>query len=238
MAADESNQHPIEPPIDVPWTDVVCFLRQLSHDLRNQLNAVELQSAFLTELATDAEMKEETKRLRQMVSKCATSLQKITARVAAVSVNLLPYRANDLVEDIRAKLTKDFPDRAAKVKWDVRANEAQINLDPQLLQEALLELFQNAFQQPAEAASLLFIAGTENGILVISLHEPKTTFDLPTENWGREPLRRVHRGHYGLGLNRARGIIEAHGGKLDAQYDPKGAKLITRISLPLLGGQE
>src|ERR1700719_3619641 len=112
MAADESNQHPIESAIDVPWSDVVRFLRQLSHDLRNQLNAVELQSAFLTELATDAEMKEEIKRLRQMVSKCATSLQKITTRVGAVSLNLLPYQAKDLVEDIRAKLTKDLPDAA------------------------------------------------------------------------------------------------------------------------------
>jgi K+-sensing histidine kinase KdpD len=237
MAADESNQYPIEPAIDVPWSDVVGFLRQLSHDLRNQLNAVELQSAFLTELATDAEMKEEIKRLRQMISKCATNLQKITTRVGAVSLNLSPYRAKDLVEDIRLKLTKEFPDLAAKVEWDVLGDDAQINIDPQLLQEALLELFQNAFQQPDGATSLLFIARTENGRLFLGLHEPKTTFDLPTENWGREPLRRIHRGHYGLGLNRARGIIEAHGGKLDAEYDPKGAKLVTRISLPLWGGQ-
>jgi len=236
MATEESNQ-PVQAPIDVPWSDVVHFLRQLSHDLRNQLNAVELQSAFLTELATDAEVKEEIKRLRQMVSKCASSLQKITVRVGAVNPNVTPYRVSDFVEDIRAKVTKDFPEMAAKVEWDVSANDAQINVDPQLLQEALLELFQNAFQQPEAAPSLLFIAATENGSLALSLHEPKTTFDLPTENWGREPLRRVNRGHYGLGLNRARDIIEAHGGKLDARYDPQGAKLVTRISLPLSAGQ-
>src|SRR5205085_3517288 len=34
----------------VPWDDVVRFVRQLSHDLRNDLNALELQSAYIAEL--------------------------------------------------------------------------------------------------------------------------------------------------------------------------------------------
>ena len=49
---------------DVPWNDVVHFVRQLSHDLRNHLNAIELQSTFLAELAEDAELKTEVGRLR------------------------------------------------------------------------------------------------------------------------------------------------------------------------------
>jgi K+-sensing histidine kinase KdpD len=237
MATDESKQHPIQPATDVPWSDVVRFIRQLSHDLRNQLNALELQAAFLTELATDPEVKEEVRRLRQMVSASAGSLQKITTRIGPVNLNLMSYGAANFVEDFRAKLTKDFPDMAGRVEWDIAANQAQINIDPQLLQEALLELFQNAFQSPPADTSLRFIAGTENGMLVFTLHEPKTTFELPTDNWGREPLRRVHREHYGLGLNRARGIIESHGGKLHARYDSEGAKLVTTISLPLFGGE-
>ncbi|HET9856838.1 MAG TPA: hypothetical protein VFP99_03315, partial [Chthoniobacterales bacterium] len=52
----------------VPWVDMVNFVRQLSHDLRNNLNAVELQSAYLAELAEEGEMKTEVQRLREMVS--------------------------------------------------------------------------------------------------------------------------------------------------------------------------
>ena len=35
------------------------FVRQLNHDLRNHLNAIELQSTFLAELAQDGELKPE-----------------------------------------------------------------------------------------------------------------------------------------------------------------------------------
>ena len=49
----------------------------------------------------------------------------------------------------------------------------------------------------------------------------KLVFTSETQNWGREPLRNIRQRHYGLGLNRVRAIIEAHGGELQAQYDPK-----------------
>ena len=62
--------------------------------------------------------------------------------------------------------------------------------------------------------------------------EPKARFDLPTQNWGREPLRKISQRHYGLGLNRVRGIVEAHGGELNAQYDPKVSALTTTVRLP------
>ena len=57
--------------IDVPnvaWSDVVHFIRQLSHDLRNHLNAIELQSAYISELERNDELKSEIKRLREMIS--------------------------------------------------------------------------------------------------------------------------------------------------------------------------
>jgi signal transduction histidine kinase len=65
--------------------------------------------------------------------------------------------------------------------------------------------------------------------------EPKEVFESTTENWGREPLRRLTHGHYGLGLNRARTIVEAHGGRLDAKYDEAAKNLTTTITLQLAG---
>jgi signal transduction histidine kinase len=63
--------------------------------------------------------------------------------------------------------------------------------------------------------------------------EPKIRFESSTENWGREPIRKVGLGHYGLGLNRVRTIVEAHGGEMHAQYDPKASALVTTLTLPL-----
>src|SRR4029079_4646688 len=101
--------------IKVAWPDVVRFLRQLSHDLRNQLNAVELQSAFLAELATDAEMKEEITRLRKMVSQCGSALQKLSGRINPPAGTPTSYGVNDLLEDLRSKVQVDFAKEAAAI---------------------------------------------------------------------------------------------------------------------------
>src|SRR5437763_11025990 len=90
--------------INVAWPDVVRFFRQLSHDLRNQLNAVELQSAFLAELATDGELKAEVTRLRKMVSECGIALQRLSSRLNPSTPHPTAYGARDLVEDLRAKI--------------------------------------------------------------------------------------------------------------------------------------
>ena len=66
----------------VPWENFVKFVRQLSHDLRNQLNATELQSALIAELTNDAELKSEIRRLRELVSQLGATLQSLSASVA------------------------------------------------------------------------------------------------------------------------------------------------------------
>jgi len=218
--------------IDVAWTDVVRFIRQLSHDLRNQLNAVELQSAFLAELGTDPEIKEEIGRLRKMVSECGATLQKLSQRINPSSPTLTAYPASDFVEDLRVRVRNEFPKQADAISWKINTS-GSLNIDPQLLLEALLEVLRNGFEHQAPGSALHFNAATEGDNLVLSLYEPKTQFDLPTENWGRQPLRYVNRGHYGLGLNRARTIVENHGGALKGRYDSTEAKLITTITIPL-----
>src|SRR6185369_14019575 len=121
-------------------------MRQLSHDLRNQLNAVELQSAFLAELATDAEMKDEITRLRKMVSQCGGALQKLSGRINPPAGTATQYGASDLIEDLRAKVQIDFSKEAGAIQWQNEVSPGSVDVDPQQLQEAILEVLRNAFE--------------------------------------------------------------------------------------------
>ena len=217
----------------ISWPDMVKFVRQLGHDIRNNLNAVELQSAYLAELAENAEMKEEIQRLRQMVSEVGTSLQRLTAGLTQVKTSPISYKAAEFVEDLKQKVEKELPENAKKITWDVQLKKGTLQVDPQFAQQALLELFTNAFQHERNVNSITVKAYVDNGRFVFELHEPKTNFQLRTENWGREPLRNVSQGHYGLGLNRVRSIVEAHGGQFGAEFDQKSSTLRTRLALPL-----
>lgn len=213
--------------------DVVKFIRQLAHDLRNHLNAAELQSAYLAEIVEGAESKEEIKRLRAMISETGANLQSVTNSLSAARLTEMPYAAADFVDDLQQKLATDFPEESRNVKWDAQADAATLSIDPQLLLPALIELFANAFRHNPGEGAISVEAKTEGAHFVFTIREPKLAFEHSTENWGREPLRAIRQGHYGLGLHRARGIVEAHRGKLEARFDEAASCLVTTVTLPL-----
>jgi K+-sensing histidine kinase KdpD len=218
--------------LSVPWVHAVRFIRQLSHDLRNHLNAIELQSAYVNELQDDPKLRDEINRLREMISGLTSILQKASGVLGDVRPNLISYRASDFLEDLRKKIAQEFPDKSAELKWEVQPVNAILQIDPQLLEEAIIELFANAFRHDRVEGAIVVTATIDKNQFLFTLREPKIGFHLSTENWGREPLRNVSHGHYGLGLNRVRTIVEAHGGEMHTQYDPKSSVLVTALILP------
>jgi K+-sensing histidine kinase KdpD len=221
--------------LKVAWSDIVRFIRQLSHDLRNHLNAIELQSAYINELEREDELKGEIKRLREMISRLTSALQSLSKAVSEVKPNLISYRAGDLAEDLRNKIDHDFSGGSAEINWNIQVGDAMLNVDPQLLQEALTEIFANAFRHSRGKGHVAVTAKMENDRFLFTVEEPKNRFDLPADNWGREPLRKISQGHYSLGLNRVRAIVQAHGGEMHAQYNPNASTLTTTLVLPASG---
>ena len=222
--------------LSVPWSDTVRFIRQLGHDLRNHLNAIELQSAYINELNGDEELKNEIKRLRKMISGLTSALQKLSIGLGDIKPDLISYRVSDFVEDLRKKIAHEFANNSDEIAWDVEAGGAALNIDPEFLQQAFIELFANAFRHGRGEGALIAEVRIKKNRFLFTLREPKKRFELSTANWGREPLRKISQGHYGLGLNRVRAILEAHSGKMDAQYDSNGSMLVTTLTLPASGG--
>ena len=218
--------------LSIPWSDALRFIRQLLHDLRNHLNAIELQSAYISELDGTDNLKAEIKRLREMISRLTLALQKFSRKLGDVKSDLISYPASDFVEDLRKKIAQEFPNNSGDITWKIEEHNAVLNIAPELLQEAFIELFANAFQHDRGEGALVAKVTVDRNQFIFTLHEPKERFELSTVNWGREPLRNISHGHYGLGLNRVRIIMEAHGGEMHAQYDPKSATLATTLTLP------
>ena len=216
----------------VRWTDTVRFIRQLTHDLRNDLNAIELQSAYMSELTQDQELTSEFNRLREIVSGLNSTLQRLSRAVGDIEPNMITYPVAEFLTDMRNHIECNFPKENREITWDVQLQDGTLNVDPQLLQEVFVELFANAFQHDRGKGTVLAKATINDGQFLFSVHEPKAAFASDTKHWGREPLRNIRQRHYGLGLNRVRTIVEAHGGELRAQYDADGATLVSTLALP------
>jgi len=216
----------------VPWENFVKFVRQLSHDLRNQLNAAELQSALIGELTSDEELKTEARRLREMGSQLGVTLQGLSTLVAEPRPTLLPYTVQDFINDIEKKIGDEFPGKGSTVTWDISSPEATLNIDPQLIGWAAVELFRNAFRNDKAGDELHVKASVADRRFTFCIREPKTGGEIDPSEW-MQPLQKVSHGHYSLGLRRARNIIAAHGGELTTSFDPASRMLISTISLPL-----
>jgi K+-sensing histidine kinase KdpD len=229
-----SSSEPPSGPLTVPWSDTVRFVRQLSHDLLNDLNAIELQSAYIGELTQGQELTNEITRLREVVSSLNATLQRLSRAVGEVAPNLIAYPVVEFMADMRTQIERNFSKEDHEITWDVQLKDGMLNIDPQLFQEVFVELFANSFQHDRDKGVLVARARISEGRFLFTLHEPKAVFSPDTQNWGREPLRNVRQRHYGLGLNRVRAIIEAHGGQLQAEFDPKAATLVSTVALPVL----
>ena len=187
---------------------------------------------MLGEIVEDPEARKEVERLRELSGALEADLHKISRLVARPQPTTITYRGSELIEDLRAKLEREHPAEAKSVVWQSSLGEEEMEIDPQLLGAAFLELFANAFAHDRAEGPITFAAHPQAEAIEFILSEPKSRFDQSTENWGRQPLGRLRHGHYSLGLNRARGIFEAHHGTLRARYDSGAAVFSTTVCLP------
>ena len=107
--AEKASQDAKDSP-SVPWSDAIRFIRQLSHDLRNDLNAIELQSAYIAELEKNEELQRRDQTFaRNGLTYWPRLYNGFPEHVGEVKPNLISYRATDLMEDLRRKDRPRFP---------------------------------------------------------------------------------------------------------------------------------
>ena len=219
---------------NIPWCDVVEFVRQLSHDLRNHLNSFELQAAYVAELVEDPQIKDEVQRLRATGSELGEHLQRLSAAIGQIKLQTMRYKAVDFFEDLRTRIKTDDVDKAAAMEWKIDLTDEMLEVDPQLLLQAFRELLTNAFIHGRGEGPLAIDVRAADAEMEFVLCEPKSEFKRSTENWGGQPLCHIAQNHYGLGLFQARAIFEAHRGRMFTRYDSEASVLTTTVALPLL----
>jgi len=211
----------------VPFEAVAQGVRQWTHDVRNSLNAIDLQAAFLAETAADEPLREELRKLREMVAQSARRLKELSRPFQPVALNVIPWPAEILIEELRKRL------RSEDISIESTLAQESIEIDLQQTLEALMAILRNALQFRQTNAPISLRARVEGEHLRIEVRESKDESFAPAwplAEWGRQPLRTTHHGHYGLGLFHARNILLAHRGAFEVYLE--NAELITRIALP------
>jgi nitrogen-specific signal transduction histidine kinase len=237
MAKPPSNAAASTEGVMVPFERVTGLVRHLTHEIRNGLNTIDLQAAFLQELVpADGEAAPEIKRVRTMITSTAKMLQAFSATFSVAEPHPVTYSAKMLVEDFRARLDKLLPDKAPQIEWTIELGEETISVDLEMIFRAFMEVFKNAahfYEKDQPISTRVFAKG---GRLILELSEGKSAVPSPPESWGSEPLVSTRRGGFGMGLFHARRIFAVHQGRIESTFDPAARQLTTRLSLPLAAG--
>jgi len=216
---------------DVSWTHLSGFVRQHTHDLRNELNGLDLEAALLADMVTDSESRETVARMRAEIRKVAADLRALSAKFANNQPTLLRLKAQELYliwQDQWKELNNGL-----QIEWQSKLGEEHVEVDPNALAQAFRELLVNASSHSAvTGATLRATAAHDESEIVFELSEPKTQTVDPAR-WGKNAFVTTRRGSYGLGLCSLLRAVESCGGTVCWRFEEAERTLVTRIAFPL-----
>lgn len=217
--------------VTIPLERVGKFIRQLTHDVRNGLSAIDLETAFITEIATDEEVLTELHKLREMISDTAKMLRRVSQYFHPVAVHSIPWPAATVLQEICKAAETEFPGEALEYENGFTGETVQIDLQQTLT--AVVAVLRNALQFRRGEMPVRLKGTLWNGVPAIEVHQARneTENPVPPREWGLEPLLSTRPGGYGLELYQARQIVASQGGALE--IESAGEELVTRITLPV-----
>jgi hypothetical protein len=155
---------------DGSWSHLAQFIRQHTHDVRNQLNGLDLEAALLGDLVPSGEAAESVARIRAQIRRAGQELRALAAKFAEPLPTPALYATRELFliwQDQLAAL-----DPAPVVEWRDTLGSEQVNVDAAMLAEVFRELLANA-QAFGTGAPLHAAARVEDGHIVFELREPQ-----------------------------------------------------------------
>lgn len=222
-------------PLAVPFDDVAAFTRKLIHDVRNGLNALDLQLASMFDgiEGIDGPLRDDLTLARRLLNNEARRLVEISAQFRSPTPQIITYLATDLIEDMRARIERTLGAGAPPIGWTIAVTRERVEVDFEMLSAVVVELVRNAVQFREGDAPLKARAAAEGGVFVIELRESRAAIASDPAVWGTVPFASTRRGGYGLGLFAARRTLTTLGGSLGIGHDAGRRELCSRLTLPL-----
>jgi signal transduction histidine kinase len=211
-----------------------------SHDLRTPLASIQaMLEAIEDELATAEDYLPALREQTMILASLTNDLFEL-ARIDAgtLTVELRETSINDLIGSCVRSVAAQAAARGEQLQTRIDESLPAVNCAPEHVQRVLLNLLTNALRHTPSDGSVAVAAepvGEELHVIVEDSGAgltPEAAQRMFERFWRQDPSRTRANGNAGLGLAIARGLVEAHGGRVWAENRAEGGARVA-FSLPL-----
>lgn len=199
----------------------------VSHDLRSPLGTIAM-AADLIEMPIPAEKKTEQIAIIRRSIESMTRLISDLLDVGAMeggrfAVELQPVSIGPLLEEACRTFAAKAAQKDLRFDSSIPPELPEIEADRHRLRQVLSNLVGNALKFTPAGGAITVRAAADGGEVIVAVEDTGpgiAASDLPhIFDWFWHASRR-HRGGSGLGLAIAKGIVEAHGGRINVESSP------------------
>ena len=215
----------------------------ISHDLRTPLASLRLMTEAISDgVADEAQTAIFLERMRGEVQYMTGLIEDLfeLSQLDAGALKLKPERASlsDLISDTLESLQSQAASKKQVLHGETEEDLPVLLFDPRKIQRVLNNLIGNAIRYTPEGGTINISACQRDGYIAVNVKD--TGDGIPAADLDRifEPFYRGERsrgresGGVGLGLAIARGLVEAHGGRIKVQSHEGQGSTFT-FELPL-----
>jgi len=209
----------------------------LAHELNNPLTGILMVVGLLQDRHEAAALAEDLAGIERLARRCQVIVGKLLAMATDAPLRLERVGLNGVVEKALARLRRERPREAERLRPALDPAVGQVAVEPSLLEEALVALVANALQAVEDNGGTVTVA-TERGEGVAEVVVADTGRGMSAEEVERalDPFfttREAGQG-MGLGLSISYAIVKRHGGEMAIESAP-GRGTTVRVRLPALG---
>jgi len=203
------------------------FVANVSHELKTPLTAI---AGYAETLAAEA-LDSQAVGFAQTIVENARRMQRLVDDLLDLSRiesgGWQPEPRSIGVDAAAREAWRPFADRAAgqKVELDIAADSASVNSDPEALRQIFTNLFDNALRHTPAGGRIRLATERTGGVTIVRVTD--TGSGIPAEHLPRiferfyrvDPGRSRQEGGTGLGLAIVKHLVEAHGGRVEADSE-------------------
>jgi PAS domain S-box-containing protein len=218
----------------------------VAHDFNNILNIIKGYAGFIRQNpSVDEKISESLNVIEETVERGAYGVRQLLTLARKTEARLALTNPNDLLSELSKLLKQTFP-KTIDVVLELDAKLPSISVDPNQINQALLNLCVNARDAMSgggkltlkallvEGAKVQDLAGTAEHYVCMEVKDTGAGMDAAVRNRIFEPFfttKRVGEGT-GLGLAMVYGIVKSHNAFIDVESEP-GCGTTFRLYFPI-----